>query len=797
MLSGFFKKRNNSSGSRDEEHYRKAVDYLISQVSSPSGATSIILEAKNFKTKGLNAMEKDFISIYLLFERYCCDVEGVVARDRSSFREAFIFRFPNLNKNANLKVIYRKEEDSIILLAARFLHDILLPVKDLTGNQRGNVVNTYMNWIDRISIYDFKSRPDGGPYQYKDDKSLYWNLKELSHYLFDDLSRRFGQINIQRVYQRAYEGLNKLYRDFEHFPHIIQMMPSKILKQDHLRLMGRSQIQNMLITQVEELQSLNKRLEDEVERNEQLRKVSQEKTEALETILRTALDAVITIDQYSNIISWNKKAAEIFGYSEEEAKGQKLQELIVPAIHKDQHQQGMARYLQTGTSKILNKRVEIDAINKEGKHFPIDLSVTEVIVSGTRRFTAFIRDLSAQKEHEANLLNAKRETEEISQFKNRFFANMSHEIRTPLSAILGFTSLMSETDTDKVQKEYLELIESSGKNLLNLINDILELSKMEQGELQINPEAEFFEEKVREILSPYENMAHTKNLDFNVYFQEALPKVVVTDYFRLGQVLINLIGNAIKFTEEGGITVNFKYNFEENGQFTILVRVADSGKGVETEKINSIFESFRQEHSSIANEYGGTGLGLSISREIVQALGGEISAKSPSAVYKDKGTDFTFNIQASLNYDKSIHDGKKVSEELEIPKDLRLLLVEDNPLNQKLMCNILDSLKIDVTIANDGVEALEVPDKEKFDIIFMDIQMPRMDGYETTRELKKLGITAPIIAISANVYQEDIEKSREAGMVAHLGKPFRKEELINAIVKFTAGQGQNQDQASS
>jgi PAS domain S-box-containing protein len=784
MRFNFFRKRKKpltSSG----DLYESLVKFLTLQLSSPTDAESLINEAKDFLNLSEGKKQKEVVRIYLLFLQYCTKLDKVKKTSESSFAKKTIDRFPSLLDNKIARIPFKKEEEAKILLGAFFLNQILKPIREIAGARKGNIIDSYNNFIDQLWNEDYQAEIQISQFQLDGATVAYEDLVILSKLIHTDLSKRFGAPNIDNLYQRAYSRCESLLRDYRLFPQIIELMPVKILKQEHLKILGRGQIHKILIDQVSNLEDLNQKLVSEIEENKNLTDVLQYRTETLESILRNSLDCVIRINEKSEVTYWNQKSVEIFKYSEKEAIGKPLSDLIVPDMHKENHRRGMQRYLTTGKSKILNKTIEIEACDKEGKHFPVEISISEVREKGERSFISFLRDISQRKNYETTLIEAKNQAEETSRFKSRFFANMSHEIRTPLNAIIGFTNLLLDQDINEEQKEYLGLIQTSGKNLMTILNDVLEISKIEEGKLQLNPKAEDFKSTIREILSPYQAIAGEKDLSFEIEFEKNFPKTISVDYYRLSQVLVNLISNATKFTQKGGIRVYFQYSFNSSNEISIRTTVSDSGKGIDSENLNKIFESFQQEDGSIARQFGGTGLGLSISKEIASVMGGTLTAESPSTYFKDEGSDFIVEVNASIEIKRAaplLEDKKPLKQSIE----LNALLVEDNPVNQKLLSTVLERMGLQISTANNGLEALEILNSKKFDIIFMDIQMPEMDGYTATEEIRKRQINTPIIAISANVYAEDIKKSLDSGMQAHVGKPFNTEELHTIITKLTS-----------
>tara|TARA_R110002096_G_scaffold276109_3_gene470011 strand:+ start:68688 stop:71051 length:2364 start_codon:yes stop_codon:yes gene_type:complete len=767
-----------------EESYSKLVKFLIAQISSPALAGSIIEEAKQFLKLKKSSQDKDLVRIYLLFQKYCCHVDQVQKVSEKAFNRKVIQKFPWLKDNEYCRIPFKSNSESKILLAALFLHQIISPIGEIAGSKKGNVLEDYKLWVDSIwNENHFFDIDLPGLKKGENQKLTYPTLVKLSKIIFEDLSERFGLGNISSLYQRSFSKTKILFKNLGQFQHIVDLIPVPILQPEHLSLMGQNSVHNILVDQVKQLEKLNQKITQESKENKELSIVLQNKTRVLENILQNSINAVIVIDELGRVEAWNGKSEITFGFNEEEAIGTFLTDLIIPEIHKENHAKGMRRFLASGKSNILNKSIEMEAVHKSGKQFPLELSITESFDQGKRTFIGFARDLTQQKNYEKTLIQAKQQAEETSRFKSRFFANMSHEIRTPLNAIIGFTNLLLDEKLNEDQIEYLNLIQTSGNNLMSILNDVLEISKIEEGKLQLNPKAEIFQNKIQELLAPYKAIIEGKGLEFSIEFEDKFPKIINIDYHRFGQILVNLISNAAKFTSKGGIHILFEYDFQAKGQFLIKVKVSDSGKGIDPENLKKIFESFQQEDGGIAREFGGTGLGLSISREIAIAMGGELKAESPSSYYTDRGSDFIVEVLGEINSKTEQNKGAKKSEKFD-GQGLKGLLVEDNPINQKLLSTVLGQMGLNISTAFNGIEALKSLESESFDIIFMDIQMPEMDGYEATKRIRKLNINTPIIAISANVYSEDVEKSLSAGMQAHIGKPFKVEELKKVIDEY-------------
>ncbi|MEQ9307490.1 MAG: ATP-binding protein [Marinoscillum sp.] len=503
----------------------------------------------------------------------------------------------------------------------------------------------------------------------------------------------------------------------------------------------------------------------------------------MESIYRGVADILIILRTDLTIERVNDKVLDHLGFPPQELVNKHFRSLI--------REEDIANLNQIRDSlETTNAYHAVDLLlaRKDGTFLETSVSFSALYDNQKKRLGTIIiaKDISALKESERELKIAKDKAEAASRAKSSFLANMSHEIRTPLNGMLGFIELLSETKTTEMQAEYLKMVKVSGDSLSKLLNDILDLNKVEQGKLSLESIRFVLEDSLKACLYPYKYQANERGLKFDFEFDTKLPSMVVGDPSRINQVIRNLVGNALKFTEKGYINVRFELEDLQTDNFIMRCVITDTGIGIPEEKIESIFESFTQADSSTTRRFGGSGLGLTISRHLISLMAGEISVESPAkSIGINHGSIFTMKIPLQVDdtiqqsLQENAGDFKPVFD-----RSHDILVVDDNDVNLMLAQKILESMNLTVYSARNGKEAVTMALKKNFDIIFMDVQMPIMDGYAASAKLRKSNYFGPIIALSANVYNEDIKRCYENGMNGHLRKPFTKKEIYNKVLSL-------------
>ncbi|WP_052501505.1 ATP-binding protein [Thiomicrospira microaerophila] len=639
-------------------------------------------------------------------------------------------------------------------------------------------------------------------------------------------------------------------------------------------------------------------------RNKQAMAEATRQQQKTQSIMDSVVDAILVIDDKGTVLEANHSVESVLGYKPEELIGQNIK-IITPEPHHSAHDGYLSDYLKTGEQKVIGFTRHVDAVTKGGRQIPIDLAVSEVWDAGQRRFTGVIRDVTERKKVQNELEQARDQALQSAKMKSEFLANMSHEIRTPMNGVIGMTGLLLDTPLTNEQRELTLTVKSSADSLLGIINDILDFSKIEAGKLEVSMEEVDLIALLDGVIDMVAPSAQAKDVSLGYFIEPSLPARLKTDPVRLRQVLINLLGNGIKFTAQGAVYLAVKKGADD----TLKFEVVDSGIGISEEGQAKLFGAFSQVDSSSTRGFGGTGLGLAISKQLVELLGGQIAVESslgngsifyfslPSdsseagpclpgmvspvqlawvmrdnrlrdmyihqfaqlnievmpfdlvalneanldpaiPVWLDMGevervyerplslindikahhqsvTLMVSHKQASewrdqmermsvkmrikpIKYGNLSHwinsagrtlsveqqDASELVEPKKIFEQSRVLLVEDNLVNQKLALALMKKLALTPDVANNGQEALDKLAVEHYDLVLMDCQMPILDGYGATQALRaSAGINkdVPVIALTANAMEGDQERCFASGMNDYVAKPINPKILSEKL----------------
>ncbi len=540
----------------------------------------------------------------------------------------------------------------------------------------------------------------------------------------------------------------------------------------------------------QQLRELNEDLEHKIdERTHELTssiRIARDSQAKLQAIVDTALDAVVRMDLMGRIVGWNSQAEKIFGWSRDEALGRSLDECIIPERYREAHRHGMQRYMASGSGAVLDTRIEIYALRRDGTEFPIELAITQVRTADDKdyEFCSFIRDISERREREQSLLSANVRAEAANVAKSEFLANMSHEIRTPMSAIIGMAYLALRTDLNPKQLDYVGKIHRAAMSLLGIINDILDFSKIEAGKLDVEEIPFFLDDVLSNVASVTSQKATDKQLEYLFHVPHTIPRHLVGDPLRLGQVLINLVNNAVKFTEQGELELSVtRQGDPEASRVRLRFAVRDTGIGMTEQQRGKLFRAFSQANGSTTREYGGTGLGLSISQQLVELMGGSIAVETEAGV----GSTFHFDLEFPLS-----GLPERVAATPTALSNARVLLVDDSAIALDIMEEALQALPVRVDTAASGADALAKVKQadtigDPYRLMLTDWQMPEMDGIELARHIKKdaaLDAKPSIVLVTAFGREEVQREAEAAGVNAFLFKPIGQSVLVDTLVSL-------------
>lgn len=516
-------------------------------------------------------------------------------------------------------------------------------------------------------------------------------------------------------------------------------------------------------------------------------------------ITQSIQDAVIMMDDKGLISFVNRAGTMMFGYTENEMLDAELHKLIAPPQYHSSFKHGFKAFKTTGEGLVIGRTLEIEAQRKNGSIFPVELSISSANINDSWHSIGIIRDITERRQSERNIVEASEAAENASRTKSEFLANMSHEIRTPLNTVIGATGLLSETNLDKEQLKLVDMMHSSGESLLVLINDILDISRIEAGKITLEKISFNLDDLLKRICSTLSVRTSKKNLEMSYEIDSDVPESLVGDPNRLRQILVNLIGNAIKFTETGSIIVNIRNMETSEKRTTLTFSVSDTGIGIPSAKLESIFNTFTQGDASVTRIFGGTGLGLAISRKLVHLMDGDISVESKTG----EGTTFSFTAEFDIpekggEENAEIQDQDNTEMETKGFGSLSILLVDDSPDNRFLINAFLRKESCSIVEAENGSIAVELFPDQKWDIILMDMQMPVMDGYQATMKIREIeedkGIThTPIVALTAHSIDTEVKKCFDAGCDVHLAKPVSKTDLMDLIIDITSSYSDSKD----
>jgi PAS domain S-box-containing protein len=521
-------------------------------------------------------------------------------------------------------------------------------------------------------------------------------------------------------------------------------------------------------------------LSDRRRRHSELQVQSRERE--LAQVLESTDEAFVSFDTGDKITAWNARAEQLYGWEAAEVLGRSLVDTVIAASDRQEYRQEFSGYRAGSGSTVVGQRREMVAVHRDGRQIPVEVAVWAH--DDGRGFSAFVHDISERAALQVELEAARDEALQASKLKSEFLANMSHEIRTPMNGVIGMSALLLNTDLDLTQRDYAETVCSSADALLTVIDDILDFSKIEAGKLDVERVTFDLRSVVEESAVLLAASAQEVGLELTCRIDPTLPAAFTGDPGRLRQVLLNLLGNAVKFTSEGEVNLTARVAGEEvAGVVTVELAVRDTGIGMTKSTLEHLFEAFTQADSSTSRRYGGTGLGLAISSQLVQLMGGALTVTSEPGV----GSTFTASIPLALDVAGAIP-----AEVVDLT-GVRALIVDDNGTNRRVLGDIMAGWGCDARAAEGGAQALimlgeSVDDGCPFDVVLLDLNMPDIDGYDCARMVRadpRLAPT-PLIMLTGSAQRGEAERSQHVGIVAYLSKPVRLDQLRLSLQRALA-----------
>lgn len=527
----------------------------------------------------------------------------------------------------------------------------------------------------------------------------------------------------------------------------------------------------------------------DISRQKEVERRIRESENKIRIILDHSAAAITMTDAEERIISWNRYTEEMLGKGKEDLYLQHISVIYPEAEWQKIRQENIRR---DGS----RHHIETQVVRKDGRLIDVDLSVN-VLKDANEQIVGsvgIIQDITEQKRVQQELVKAKTLAEEASSAKSLFLANMSHEVRTPMNTIIGMIDLTLDTQLTDEQRDNLSTVKNAADILLSLLNDILDLSRVEAGKIQLENIELSIPNIIKSVCKGLSVLAQKKGLQLIWEAAPEVPDVLIGDPVRIRQILVNLINNAIKFAFKGNIVTKVSAKEVTEEYYELLFSVRDEGIGIPKDKLDTIFEVFTQADASTTRRFGGTGLGLAISSKLVEMMGGRIWVESEEF----KGSTFCFtarlrrskrqDVSAVIAEEPSVGDGSAPLPGGRVIKALSILLAEDNIVNQKMAARMLEKRGWSVKTADNGKQVLEYLDQGLYDLILMDAQMPLLDGYETTRMIrvseKQTGRHIPIVALTARAMSGDRQRCLDCGMDSYVTKPIDREKLYEAVEKF-------------
>ena len=770
---------------QEEQEIIDLIDFLWKEMNVSPDPSNLKVKIKSFKASPLSKQIEDLPEIYLLVEEFIIKKRLKRNFNKEYLRNIIIEKHTVLFKYKSFKLIFVPLKEQELKLCKGFLLKVLCKSSELVGSYNDHEISQIKEYLN-TSYKDFNTI---------DVISERKKLLGFSNKIFLTIKNSLGINAITNIYLFAYKKHYQSYHLLDSFTAILNVIPEEILSKNLINFPSKQQMHKMLQKQLHSLEDINERLTREIVERKKVEEELKYSEHLKTTILETAMDGIILVNSLGIVLNWNKQAENILKLKREQTIGKSLYPLV-PYKLREELKRSFNNYIKHGDDELINKRVETYVKRLDNSFVCIELTVIAIETKDDCLFNGFFRDITDKKTMDNEIREAKVIAEKSAKAKSIFLSNMSHEIRTPLNVILGLAGILQKSDfsTPQVDKKNIAGIQFSADNLLILINDVLDFSKIEAGKLTLHNTNFDLYELITNISRGFRIKADEKGLKYTMLINESVPRFIIGDQLRLNQILVNLLGNAIKFTQTGEIIIEVKAESTNDKNVTISFSVKDTGVGIPKDKLQHIFDSFYQVNKPGKNKIEGTGLGLSISKQLIELQGGTLNAKSKLTV----GSTFTFSITYSKSKFKSPTLQKTetlITENKPSISGIKVLVVEDNKMNQFFIKQLFSTWDINAHIADNGKIALEKLENTTYDLVLMDIHMPVMDGPETAKKIRQSSNSKinkiPIIACSADVFPESKRKAIESGMNFYLTKPLNEKALKEILLSIQSETSSN------
>ncbi|RMA57720.1 ATP-binding protein [Ulvibacter antarcticus] len=731
------------------------LDYFINKGSSCKKFNDLAQKVRQYQFP-----EQDFksnladIYLYLEIEDYLIYHDPRCITSKVALRKEITINFSDIASKEAFRPLFETGRNQEIILGHFFISYILQSFQAL---EKSNKLAS--RWLGSIN----STPPILKNLDLVGQINSFRKLKENLHKIYVEFLNSFGKEFSDAIFYNALKDFNFNYHRLESKNTLKEMIPQGFFEVESIPVKNGSESPEIKVH------------------------IDTKKAVAIDnnSVLEYILDGYILINQEGNVIDNNSNALQIFGLQKEALKNKSifdlLSEEIAIQLRKDLFNPDPAI-----PKNIIGTRLETELQKSNGITDDYEIAITNNYSSPQDTYSIFLKNITNKKDTLKSVREAKINAERMAKAKSTFLSNMSHEIRTPLNVILGLSEIITKSDhkNESLLRKNVDGINFSAKSLLSIVNDILDFSKIEAGKLTLQAIDFNLRDVVENLANGFEIKAKEKGLKLEAFMDKDIPDIVIGDQYRLNQILTNLIGNSIKFTQEGQITINILKVAEDDSAITLNFQVKDTGIGIPEDKLENIFDSFYQVENPENSKITGTGLGLAITKELIYLQEGTLDASSEVGV----GSVFEFSIPLKKSKLKKITNTVKYSGELDLKlNNLRVLVAEDNQMNQFYIKQLLNGLNVEVDIAENGQEAVEIfkNSKTDYDIVFMDMHMPVMNGLEAISIIRKSNKNSrkkiPIVACSADVFPEARKNAIKAGIDFYLTKPLNEDAVKEVL----------------